>query len=878
MTVTASRQQRLSRYQWLALALLPVFTIIVPALLGHPPILGDNATQNVSLRWLVAQNYRHGHLPIWDPFNWDGTPLLAGFNAGALFPFIVLFVVLSAPAAMTLTLALSWLFAEVFVAKIGEALGLSRWFAIAAGVVFVGSGAFTSQVVHIDMIEGDLASLGAIYCLIRLLEHTDRRQQILWTAGLAFGFACAVFAGAPEAMLASLVALGVLFLTRLAYRSVSLRTVILVAVAAVLALALAAPQWIPGLAYTTISNRAHLPPQYAGFGPYGYRFLPLILFPFAYGGYSGGYLPNYFGNYNPSEITISITSVGLVFALIAIATRGLPTMKPWAKTFLVTLMIVAAVLALGSDTPLAVLIYHLPLFNLQRLASRYIIDVDLAGVLLAAGGAEYFWNNANPRHLTPVTIRLLQLLGIITVTVGVTIIVAPTFFFRLVHATSIPTGTALLEIRLYVAVELIVMLGVVGIVLWYQRTRRTTLPTTTARGSRAPSVRLLRRIFVGALVFNLVGMATQFVVLPAFYEPSGNAAAPAASQLVQGSQRYGLYDPNLYLYTRAIVADEQLDRNVFTGTNSIQGYASLSLAGYNNLTHTKTQSTLDPALIARYHHLLNMDLLITSRHYFRFPVTDLAPGALSHQAHRPILSSQRPSSFFVGNIRGATSLRIYLGKSNRRFTVTAGTTNGATVTYRAVRTVKGWIAVPLPSGITRALLSTVTIRPIQPLSHAQRIDMVVAAGSAQLQIAGPLINNLNPKNWRSLQGKFSSLDFLSRNPTSGFLHPNAHATILSQSQASDGTLRAQISAKAPTLIDTTLAYAPGWSAHTTAGTPLRLLDDRGLITISVPRGAESIILAYQAPHLGLSFVIGAIALLGLAGLMLFGLTSRRAAI
>jgi hypothetical protein len=139
--VETGQRRRLSRENWLALALLPILTIVVPALLGHPPILGDNATQNISLRWLVGQDYRQGNMPTWNPFNWDGTPLLAGFNAGALYPLMVLFLLLPAGFAMTLTLALSWILAEFAIVQIARQIGISRWFAIGAGIVFVGSGA-----------------------------------------------------------------------------------------------------------------------------------------------------------------------------------------------------------------------------------------------------------------------------------------------------------------------------------------------------------------------------------------------------------------------------------------------------------------------------------------------------------------------------------------------------------------------------------------------------------------------------------------------------------------------------------------------------------------------------------------------------------------
>ncbi|WP_298208686.1 hypothetical protein [Ferrimicrobium sp.] len=865
MISEANQKHRLTYRNWMVLALLPVLTIVIPALLGHPPILGDNATQNISLRWLVGQDYRAGHLPTWDPFNWDGTPLLAGFNAGALYPLMVFFVLLPASAAMTVTLSLCWLIAEVVTLKIAETIGINRWFAIAAGALFVGTGAFTAQVVHIDMIEGDLASLVAILFLMRLFDAPTRPQRIANAAGLATAFACAVFAGAPEAMLASVVALGVLFVVKLAYRALRPSTIGLTFLAAVVALGLSAPQWLTGLAYTALSNRAHLPAQYAGFGPFGYRFFPLILFPFAYGGYSGGYLPNYFGNYNPSEITIAITSVGLVFAIIGIATRHLPTIQPWAKSFLITLMIVAALLALGSETPVATIVYHLPLFSLQRLASRYIIDVDLAGVLLAAAGAQYYWNDGKPKPLSRSVTYLLALLGLITVAVGASIVLAPVTFFKFVDANSTPTHTALLEIRLYIIVETIVMLVVLG-TLWARRSRST--PSAKNSGASPYSNRWIRNVLISVLVFDMLGMAVQFVVLPAFYEPAGNPAAPSASQLIHGSERYGLYDPNLYLYDRAIVANEQLDRNVFTHTDSIQGYASLTLASYNDLTHTKTQSTLDPALIPFYHQRLNMDLLITSRRYFRLPVQTLKPSVLANNGARPLLHADEPSTFYVGNIRAARSVLLHPGSGVHSLKVTATSVGGQSfVDLRTVVHSDGWATVELPSAFSSQLLASLIVVSHSHLTRTRPIDVVVTTPSTDLEVAGPLVNHLNPLKWRTFQGKFSSLDFVSTHPTAGYLRSSSTITVLSQTQTTDGTLTARLKTTRPGVITSTLAYAPGWEARTDTGATVSVHNDHGLLAIDVPQGTGGLTLSYSAPHLRDALALGAISLLLLVGLL-----------
>ena len=59
----------------------------LPAAFGATWLVGDNLIQNFPLRLLVGTDLRHGHLPLWDPYLWSGSPLLAGFKKAMGFVF-----------------------------------------------------------------------------------------------------------------------------------------------------------------------------------------------------------------------------------------------------------------------------------------------------------------------------------------------------------------------------------------------------------------------------------------------------------------------------------------------------------------------------------------------------------------------------------------------------------------------------------------------------------------------------------------------------------------------------------------------------------------------------------------------------------------------
>src|SRR5271165_1014252 len=67
---------------------------LIPTAFGRPIMNGDNFWQNYPLRVLVGQVVRSGHVPWWDAWIWSGTPLLAGWNAGAAFPGTWLFAIM----------------------------------------------------------------------------------------------------------------------------------------------------------------------------------------------------------------------------------------------------------------------------------------------------------------------------------------------------------------------------------------------------------------------------------------------------------------------------------------------------------------------------------------------------------------------------------------------------------------------------------------------------------------------------------------------------------------------------------------------------------------------------------------------------------------
>ena len=90
-----------------ALILIPLIYFF-PAVIGRITLVpGDGLSQNLGVRTLIGQMLRDGHLPLWNPYIFAGTPLLASIYPGALYPPNWLFALFQPTTAMNSTQAVA---------------------------------------------------------------------------------------------------------------------------------------------------------------------------------------------------------------------------------------------------------------------------------------------------------------------------------------------------------------------------------------------------------------------------------------------------------------------------------------------------------------------------------------------------------------------------------------------------------------------------------------------------------------------------------------------------------------------------------------------------------------------------------------------------
>ena len=660
----------------LLLAGIPVVVFGGLAASGHVLMEADNLIQNFPLRSLVGVDLRHGHLPLWDPYLASGTPLLGGFNAGAAYPGTWLFAVLPAQGAWTVNVI-----AVYEVTLFGMFFFLRRQ-TVSVRAATLGAAAFTfggfmsAQFVHIDLIEGaawlpwmlialeGMADAASGANDTRATGGTDRpppgrpdwRRLTRFAALLAAAYGLSILAGAPEAFLDGgvLAAVYGLWLLRRLQRG---RPPYLIAVLAGTggALLLGAAQWLPGSAFSRISQRAV--PDFAYFtsGSWPIRLTSLLFSPFLLGT-NQDHPSYYFGPFNFPEVTgyVGLVSVVAVFALTSRRWWRHPTARRWKVWYFV--LVLGLLMAWGGYTPFSRLVYLVPLLNKQRLLSRNLLIVDFALAVLAAWWIDLALlrrpNDGTKRPGTSKDGPAVETSGVPT-TSGVRrvhrqrllVVVPVSLVILLCGGEWLSTTTwwenglpRLLGEHLSTNHDgLMVMAGVatLGAALII------SIGALARFGSRLSVSRVawLTALImaIDLLVFNA------FVLRPPEPQTVVTQSSATGDQLAALSgtrSRFAVYDPDLYRYSDLLQMG-QGDLNVLRGLPTVEDYTALVDKGYFQATGAHGQDELAAGVFSTtVLNQLNLGLLLSVPNYFMSPV-DAARSSL-RQPNPPVNSSPRP--------------------------------------------------------------------------------------------------------------------------------------------------------------------------------------------------------------------------------------------
>ena len=583
---------------------LPAAAFILPDIFGgHLLMTGDNLQQNYPLHVLVGSMYRHGELPFWNQYLFSGTPLLAGFNAGAFYPLIGLFAILPDRVAWIATEVILFSLIAIGMYLFLRALKLSTIPCVLAAVAFSFSGVVLSQINHVDMTEG----FASLPFMLLAVVHIVRDGRWRWSVLLGVSFALVIFAGAPEAMLdeAFLVIIYAALcagLDRRSWRRVLTRCSASVA----LALCLSAAQWLPGIAAISNSQRSALGTSFTGSGSFAPANSLLSLVPYLFGGYGHLGEAKFFSHYNLPEVGIYVGILPVIALLTLWRPQWPSRLAARERRIWYIIALFGLLLAFGANTPLEHVFNEIPLYGRQRLQSRNMIDVSVAVCVLFAGWLD---RGEDPGRAS---LKFERCAGFIPfgVVLGVSTwaAVAPR---SLVTSLTTASGSTI-EVHTVREASL-VALGfclVAGIVTWLR----------SDMGRRPWFV--LVAAFMAADLGLILGTSSVLTV-PSNALLSGTTVVEnyVAAHMAPGG-RFVFYDPQGYSSGSTTADTGRPDANVLARLPSVGGYASIVDGNYNSATLTHSQGELNvPRLATGGFAQLDLQDILTTPEYFLVPLT-----------------------------------------------------------------------------------------------------------------------------------------------------------------------------------------------------------------------------------------------------------------
>jgi len=877
--VLRTRPTRVDRWAITVLVVLPMLINLPFAVAGHPLMAGDNLTQNFPLRVLSGELLGHGRLPLWNPDIWSGAPLLAGWNAAAMFPGTWLFAVLPGVTAFELNVIAVGLIGGLGLYVFVRRQGCSALASLLAALTFSYTGFMSGQSVHLGLVTGMAFAPWMLVALDQMAESKTRRESCRAVALLGLCGGLVVLAGDPRAITNDAV-VAVAYLIALCWRKKrssaawDWRLLGTFAAGGVLAIALSAVQWLPGLAFLGQSQRPSGSLSYFGLysltgGQLGYLFSP-----FVFGGNGSLGLPT--TNFNLPEFTYSVGLMPLValfvLSLRAVRRRRASGGQVRPAGVWLAMAAVGIVLSLGTNTPLGHLLVHVPLYGGERLQNRNMGIVDLALSVLVAlfldmsGAPGSATEEASP-ELTVGERVAGAIPPILVVSLLGAMLVATAQTERLLGAQRLALG---LPVRMapYYAFEAAVAAAAMIVVL----RRRWARPHR-------------RRHLVAAIV---VADVVVFIAM-ASYQPVASGVLAANSSpvaaLVRAENgvpgRSAIFNPQqlAVAYPANVLDDLGLDDLVvLRHLESVQGYGSAVSAAYEDATGSHEVENLRPsAFLTPVFDALDLRVLATLPELFGTVRSSPVHLALPTGPPRPPLSGRaylqpgdvvdlgplppsgpwrlepgravrldlpgpvaidRIALRLRGAAKAATPTRlsvVVLLRSGQRRAVGVTVTNGLAFVQlpgEAVMAGGGALAVEVETAGVAALTPagsgsapTLAAAAVHVVPWSGSVPIVSGASSSSsrwFQLDGLLQGLLPAPDW-SYEGHVGPVDLYSNGRAFGqaWLQPAASPAKVSASRAAGSVVqlpRAEwqdpvevVSAPHGALLVRSEAYSPGWS-------------------------------------------------------------------
>jgi hypothetical protein len=370
-------------------------------------LITDSVRQQIPWKELVITAEKNFNLPLWNPYNFAGTPLLANFQSGAFYPFNIIFFVLPFNTSWSLLILLQPLLAGIFLYFYLDNLKLNKAASLLGAITFsfcgfsiawMEWGTIVNTALWLPLI---LLSIDKLSTAVNLKSQTSRAKIISWALILILALTSSFFAGHLQTFFYLSLFAAFYFFVRWFQYGRRLKLLSAALISFLLFLVLILPQLLPTLKFISLSARSV---DLVGWKQVGW-FIPwqnLIQFisPDFFGNPA---TLNYYGVWNYGEFIGYIGIVPLILALYALTFKKDKNVLFFGAAFFLSLIF--ALPTIFAKLPFQL---NIPFLSTAQ-PTRLLFITDFSLSILAAFGLDYFINSEKKKLI----FFILGLVGIL---------------------------------------------------------------------------------------------------------------------------------------------------------------------------------------------------------------------------------------------------------------------------------------------------------------------------------------------------------------------------------------------------------------------------------------------------------------------------------
>ncbi len=352
-------------------------------------LITDPVRQQYPWRELAISVEKKLELPLWNPYNFSGTPLLANFQSAPFYPLNFLFFAMPFASGWSLIIFLGILLSGIFLFLYLNSFKLSKWASILGAITFSFSGFFVSwmewsTIIHVALwLPLILLAIDKIFLTLQFSNSKlqPKIKNYFWPIVFIFSLSSAFFAGHLQIFFYLFIFSWVYFLARWFQFGKKKNAFLLFIILNSLFIILTAIQWIPTLQFISLSARNV---DALGFNNPGW-FIPWqhliqLVVPDFFGNPT---TLNYWGLWNYGEFVGYIGIAPLILALFAMFFR-----KDKKTLFFGTFLFLSFIFAFPTFFAKIPYILKIPFFETAQ-PTRLLFIVDFALAVLSALGFDY---------------------------------------------------------------------------------------------------------------------------------------------------------------------------------------------------------------------------------------------------------------------------------------------------------------------------------------------------------------------------------------------------------------------------------------------------------------------------------------------------------